>query len=306
MLRSIINDIKSSFHTGNMVTRLIIINVAVFMILALIGAFAGEQSSIYKTIFSFVAISSEPMELVFKPWTLITHMFVHEGGMHLFWNMILLYWFGIIVGDLLGDKRVFPIYLLGGIMGGMVYFISAQLFENVLGGYAIGASAAMLAILMTAAAVAPNYNIRLILLGNVKIKYIALFALFLDVIGIKGMSNTGGHFGHLGGASFGFLFVYLLRHGTDLSIPVNRWLDMFSNLFTTSNRSGRKQNKPKSKLKVVSRSDKLNQFKNKLTNVERDLPFQERLDAILDKIKKKGYDSLDEEEKEFLFQASKK
>lgn len=284
MLKSIINDIKTAFDTGSMLTKLIIINVGVYVVTAILGALLPEIYTFY--ILPYLALPGDPATLLYRPWTLITHMFLHQGFWHMAMNMLILYWFGNIAGDLLGDRRILPVYILGGLTGALFYLASYQLMPMI-GGFALGASAATLAIVFTAVITAPDYSMHLILLGPVKIKYIGITILFFDIIGTSGTSNTGGHVAHLGGTLFGILFVYFLRKGTDLTSIFN------FNKFKKTKRT---------KLKISYKADILQERKNK--------PAKEnivlRVDEILDKINQKGYESLTEEEKEILYRASKK
>jgi membrane associated rhomboid family serine protease len=284
MFRSIAEDVKSAFDYGNMLVKLIIINIVVFVVTALLNAFLPEIYS--SNILPYLALPGELNVLLYRPWTLLTHMFLHQGLWHLIGNMITLYWFGNIAGDLLGDRKILPVYLLGGLMGALFYIVSYQLLPQI-GIYALGASAACLAIVFTAVATAPDYVVHLILVGPVRIKYIGLFILFLDIIGTAGNSNTGGHLAHLGGTLFGFLFVWLLRNGTDMS----SW-------FYIQNKPKRK---PVSRLKVAHKAEILSGKKSQ----ENRTGLSNRVDEILEKIKSKGYSSLTDEEKEVLYQASK-
>jgi len=287
-----------------MVNKLLIANLAVFVIMILFKVFMQPFEGVYDAILRNLQISSDPLKAIFKPWTFITHMFLHVGVWHIVWNMILLYWFGKIVGDLIGDNKILPIYIYGGLVGGLIFILYANLTGIGGLGFAHGASAAVMAMVMVAALVAPDYNMRLILLGDIKIKYIALAMIILDLAGTAGNVNTGGHFAHLGGVFFGWFFVYSLRAGNDLSIGFNNVIAKGKGLFEP-----KKEIAPKSPLKVKYKA------KNFASNVRSkgsrksdndNLPFQEKLDAILEKIKAKGYDNLSDEEKEFLFQASKK
>lgn len=300
MIQSMLEDLKATFKYGHMVNRLIVLNVIVFVIVNLVYAFSPQpelEGSVYYFIRNNLAISSELMTLLVKPWTFITHMFMHKGFWHILWNMLLLLWFGRIVGDLLGDKRVLPIYIYGGLFGGVIYVLSAHLpgYGVGIGSFAMGASAAVMAMVVAAAVAAPEYYMRLLLIGNVQIKYIALALVFMDIIGIGGHSNVGGHFAHLGGAFFGGFFVYQLRNGYDLSIGFNKFIDMISN----RNEEVKKERSP---LKVSHRAVN----KKTTTTTETAKDDQERIDAILDKINAQGYEKLSDEEKQFLFIASKK
>lgn len=292
MLRSIADDIRSSFDYGNMVIKLIIINVAVFVVTAILGAFF--PSFYAENILPYLAIPGDPMLLLYRPWTLITHMFLHDGLWHILWNMLTFYWFGYIVGDLIGDRKILPVYIIGGLFGALAYLISFQLLSGI-GFMALGASAAIMAIVFAAVATAPDYSMNLILFGPVRIKYIGLVILFLDILGTRSMVNSGGHIAHLGGALLGFLFVYLLRHGVDLSEYFNTLIDFFN--FKHSQKP-----KKRSNLKVAHKaSDSQRQsIQNKSS-----YHVPSKVDEILDKIKQTGYDSLTDDEKDVLYRASK-
>ncbi len=293
MFRSIAQDIKSSFNYGNMVIKLIIINVSFFMVTALLGAFF--PSFYQSSILPYLALPGDLSLLMYRPWTLITHMFVHTGFWHLAWNMLTFYWFGNIAGDLLGDRRILPVYFMGGLVGAIFYIISFYLLSGI-GSFALGASAAVLAIVFLAVATAPDYVVHLILLGPVRIKFIGLVILFFDIIGVNATVNSGGHIAHLGGTLFGFLFVYLLRSGTDLS----KYFNDIPGIFRSKNS---KIKAPGRKLKIAHKSELLSSKSSSVKTNPKNL--SSRVDEILDKIKLHGYDCLSEEEKEILYQASK-
>ena len=296
MFRSIWDDIKRQYRYGDMVTRLVIVNAAVFVGLGLLRLlfvlFAGFELPItFDTIVKYISANSDPMFDLQHPWVILTHMFTHVGLWHFVWNMLLFYWFGKIVQDLIGNQKILAIYLLGGLCGFITFVVSIYFLQGP-GVQAIGASAAVMAMVVAAGIIAPEYEMRLLLLGNVKIKYIVAVLLLLDVLGIGSMVNTGGHLAHLGGAFFGWFFIYQLREGNDLSGPVNRLMDSLSNLFSSDKKAR------KTKLKV--------RYKKTSNQEPESLSFEEKLDAILEKIKHSGYDNLTEEEKEFLYQASNK
>jgi hypothetical protein len=227
--------------------------------------------------------------------------------------MLMLYWFGRIIGDLVGDHRILPLYLLSGLTGNLAYFI----YANVLSpspSIAYGASGAVMGIVIAAAVLAPEKEMRLILLGDVKLKYIAFALLLIDVIGIGGLDNTGGHFAHLGGALFGWIFIRRLQEGDDLSAPVNNFIhkvrEFFRGLGKKKERGGPRvaYRNPNNKKEPATRS---NRFTRRNTDKkeggpEAGLSHEEKVDAILEKIKDSGYEKLTEEEKKYLFNASKK
>lgn len=313
MFRSIWDDVKREYSYGNMVTRIIIINLAFFVIVKLLWVVlmignAWVEPEIYRTISRFFMISSDWMHNLTHPWVIFTHMFFHEGVFHILWNMLFLYWFGRIVGDLLGNHRVLPLYLLGGLVGGLIYLITAKLMFNGTS-YALGASGAVMAIVVAAGTTSPDYIMRLILLGDIKLKYIVGALVFFDVVGMGSNINTGGHIAHLGGAFFGWLFVRQLREGNDLSIPVNKLLNRIQDFFKGLTGSGGRSTRSRKGPKVVYRNPnrkKTTHTRGNASSDYNDLSHQEQLDRILEKIKKTGYDNLTEEEKEFLFNASKK
>lgn len=310
MFRSIWDDVKREYSYGNMVTRIIILNLAFFVIVKLLWVVlmisnAWVEPEIYRTISRFFMISSDWMHNLTHPWVIITHMFFHEGVFHILWNMLFLYWFGRIVGDLLGNHRILPLYLLGGLVGGLIYLVTAKLLSPHTS-FALGASGAVMAIVVAAGTTSPDYIMRLILLGDIKLKYIVGALVFFDVVGMGSNINTGGHIAHLGGAFFGWLFVRQLREGNDLSIPVNNLMSRLQRFF-----KGLLTGVPQSRKgpKVVYRNPNRKKMTNNKGNASsdlHDLSHQEQLDRILEKIKKSGYENLTEEEKEFLFNASKK
>lgn len=294
MFESIINDIKQSFSHGNMVTKLLIINVGVFVVTSLVKAFT-IQSGFYPSFLSYLAIGGEFPSFIFKPWTFVTHMFVHGGFWHLLWNLIGLMIFGRIVGDLIGDKKVLPIYLMGGIAGAIMFILAFQFAPNVNGTIAIGASAAVLSIAVVAAMVAPDYNIPLILLGNVRLKYIVLAFIFFDIIGSQGTANAGGHFGHFGGIILGFVYIYLLRQGTDLAK-----LFSFNNLGNSNPYPSYSKGRSKAKVIQMKQAPLVKAQKK----IKDSIDPEDKLNNILDKIKSKGYEKLTQDEKDFLNEAS--
>ena len=307
MLTSIWEDVKRQFSYGNMVTRLIIVNAAVYILVNIVWVLFshGQAESAYTTFIHWLSMSADIKYLVTHPWILLTSMFLHEGFWHILFNMLFLYWFGRIVGDLIGNHRILPLYILGGLTGAVAYFLSANLLPESYGiaPWALGASAGVMAIVVASGVLAPDYSMHLILIGPVKLKYIVAILVFLDIVGTTGNTNSGGAFAHLGGAFMGWLFVIQLRQGKDWSVPINQMAEYISSVF--SNFSRAVKGKPARKVKVA--------FKNKgyvkgnaASDKEVDLSHQEQLDAILDKIKKEGYESLTAEEKEFLFKASKK
>ena len=300
MVTSVIDDIKSTFRSGNMISKIILVNVALYIFINIVYVFSPNGQGLYTILERALSIPSDPAQLIRQPWSVFTHMFFHTGFWHVFWNMLMLYWFGQIMGDLLGDGRVLPIYLMSGLFGGLVFVLHDLFLPGGTGGAAIalGASAAVMAVVWSAAMTSPDYNMRLLLIGNVRLKYIALALLFMDLVGSAGDINKGGHWAHIGGAVFGMFYVYMLRQGTDITAP---WRGLIDKAKSTS-RSRQVEKTPRSKFKVVH---KTNQSDNSVPPGQA-FDQQGELDRILDKIKAKGYDNLNDEEKDFLYRASKK
>jgi membrane associated rhomboid family serine protease len=328
MLQSIWDDIRREFDYGNMINKIIIVNVAVFLVINLAWVFlrifnGWNTPSLYQDIVEFFMSSSSWWHNLTHPWALITHMFMHEGFWHLLWNMLYLFWFGRIFGDLLGDRRVLPLYILGGLAGFVAYFLAYNLID--LGdatNYALGASGSVFCILVAAGLFAPEYGIRLLFLGTIRLKYIVFFAVIAQIIGLGSLANIGGTFDHLGGIVMGFLFAFYLKRGTDLTDPVAKaieWVQLkYRSLLEPSKehqpgpraayRSGKSVKETASKSSRPSFMRKAGGKKSGSSKQDDggqpEISHQEQLDAILDKIKDRGYNSLSKEEKDFLFRAS--
>ena len=228
MVTSIWEDVKKEFSSGNMITRLIIINIAVFVVINIVklgysisSAGAPPNENGFDDFLHLFCMSSDGWYVLTHPWVPFTSMFLHEGFWHILWNMLFLYWFGKIVGGFIGDHHVLPLYLLSGLAGGFAFYLSDVLIYDKIN-FALGASGAVNGIILASAVIAPDYVMRLLFIGDVKLKYIVAVLIFLDMIAIANVSNTGGHFAHLGGALFGWFYIFQLRsEGTDLSAPVN-------------------------------------------------------------------------------------
>ena len=294
-------DIKWQYRYGSDLIKLILINIAIFVIVNLINLpFMLMAKNTPFDLVNFFSLYASPYNILRHPWGIFTYMFLHEGFWHILWNMLGLYWFGQIVQDMIGKPKILPLYIFGGIFGGLLYVLSYNIFpvfNNVVGAATcIGASAGVMAIVLAAATIAPNFELGFAIIGPVKIKWIALVYVVLDLINIQN-GNAGGHIAHLGGALLGFIFIKQLQNGMDFSKPFYAVTDFFSNLF-----------KKKSKLKVEYKKEYVyTSEKTTKTNTAQQKETaskQEKLDAILDKINRSSYESLSKEEKEFLFKIS--
>ncbi|MBX7108401.1 MAG: rhomboid family intramembrane serine protease [Chitinophagales bacterium] len=288
---------QTLLRKDRMVVPLIAVNVIVFLAIQLIRLIFwlsgnGLDASYYA---DFLGVPASINLLLRQPWTLITSLFTHGELMHLLFNMLVLYWFGSILTEFLGNRKILPLYLAGGVCGAILFIISYQVFPvfaaSVADARAWGASAGVMAIMIAAATLVPDYTLMLMFFGPIKIKWIALFTLVLDFISIPS-SNAGGHIAHLGGALFGFVFIRQLQQGRDLSYGINWCFDKVAQLFSA---------KPSLKVTYRKQENQSRKGNNKTTTSP---SRQEKLDMILDKIAASGYESLSKEEKEFLFLVS--
>ncbi len=213
-MSSFADDIKSPFRTGNSVGQLIVINVAVFLalvifqfILTISGFAPDESSSIFHSVVSWIALPVHFNELLYKPWTFFTYMFVHYSLWHIFGNMLMLFVFGKIFQEYASSKRVFAVYIYGALIGALLALITYQFIPtfklHAPADFMVGASAGVMAMVLAAATLVPDYVLHLLLIGPVRLKHIALFVVVLDLIGVTYFDNAGGHLSHLGGALFG-------------------------------------------------------------------------------------------------------
>ncbi len=285
---NLFEEIKHNYLQSNQaVKRIIAINVAVFLVLAVLNVFAFLFNSTFSTtiINSYFILPASLTSFLYRPWSIVTYMFLHSGFFHILFNMLWLYWMGNLLQEYLGNKRVYQAYFIGGVFGGLVYMLAYNVFPAFTAvkdvSYALGASAGVLSVVVAAATLLPNFEIRLMFLGSIKLKWIALVSVGLDLISIPN-GNAGGHIAHLGGALFGYLFI---KH-----LYTNSIFDkLFDGIGSLINK--------KSKLKVhYKTNNKTNQPKSAQTQID--------VDEILDKISKSGYESLSKREKEILFKAS--
>ena len=289
------DDIKNTFRNGSSLTRLIYINIAVFLLITLAAVFGFllNNPALSDKILDLISVPASVKALLLRPWTIITYMFVHKDILHILFNMLWLYWFGTIFLEYLDQRKLVAVYLLGGISGAIVYILSFNIFPAFTGivadSVAIGASASVMAIVIAIAAYVPDYTVHLFLFGRIKIKYMAL-AIFILTSVMDFSVNSGGKLAHMGGALFGYLYTFNLRQGRDIGKRLNRVIDFFATLF-----------KPRKKLKVTHKKPATEYEYNKMK-----MEQQARINHILDKISKGGYDSLTKEEKETLFRESQK
>lgn len=287
-MSSIIDDLKFQYKIGGIANKMIYWNVGAFLVSIVFYQFKLG----YFAFPNWIALSSEPTVVLTHPWTLISYAFLHDGPMHLFFNMMVLNFASRLFLTFFTQKQYLGLYLLSAIFAGACFVGSYYLLHKA--SYMVGASAAIMGLLVATTTYQPLMNIRLLLIGNVKLWHITAVLLILDLLQIQ-LDNTGGHIAHLSGAFFGFLYSKLLQNGTDLSRIVNSVIEFFVSLFSQKKNTPFKRVHVNPKQPVVRRESKI---------VAKD-KTQQQIDEILDKISKSGYDSLTAEEKEFLFKAGK-
>ncbi|WP_090627251.1 rhomboid family intramembrane serine protease [Parapedobacter indicus] len=287
MKRSWLGDLwYKAFRSGNPLYVLIAINIVVFLglgVLSLVRALGITSIPLSDYVVSWLQLPASVSGWLHRPWTIGTYMFTQQGLFHILFNMLWLFWLGIIFLDFLKKRQLTFVYLAGGLAGGVLYLLAfnlipvfrADAFRTVM----IGSSASVSAVVFATATLLPDYTIRLLFFGNVKLKYLALVFIALDILAVGGL-NAGGSIAHIGGALFGFVYIKRLQNGQDWSRVLGR-------------------PRKKRKLRVVRTDVPTTPQEEPL------VPNQEVIDRILDKISQSGYDSLTKAEKEALFKASK-
>lgn len=266
--------------------KLIAFNIFIFLILMVgkVVLLVSGHGDIFSSILENITLSSVPKVVLKEPWTVFTYFFVHVELFHLLFNMMFLYWFGLIIQDFIGSDKLVKLFIWGGIAGAIAYLLLVNSFSYFISKgptYLNGASAGVFAIVVAAATIKPSYRIHMFLIGDVQIKYIAAFYIIWSFIETTGM-NAGGNIAHLGGAIMGFLYGFYFK------TPQKTFISM-------------KEEKVFSFAKVVQK--KISPLKNEENNEE---VVEDELNQILDKISKSGYDSLSKYEKRRLFKASQK
>ena len=258
----------------NILEKIIFLNIAIYLAPFLINTILFLFNIKNIDLIKWFTIDADFGQLIFKPWSIITYGFLHGSFSHIFWNMIILYYFGKILNNLFGDKLLKKLYLSGIVAGGLTYVISYNVFPVFRGveSVMIGASAGVMSVLFYLASYSPQMGIR-IFFFDIKIIYIALFLFFYDIVQIP-LNNSGGHIAHIGGAIWGYYYCISNNKGEDFTQSI-------FNIFKTT------------KKKNTKASQNNNNFD------------QKKIDSILDKISDSGYDSLTKKEKEYLFKVGK-
>lgn len=281
------------FKTADLVTKLIAINGVIYLFVTIISAlFRLNPYNLIQWFYLPEAFG----DFITQPWSIVTYSFLHVSFFHVLFNMLWLYFFGRFILNLFSERRFLTIYLLGAISGGVLFMISYNLFPafSQYNGTLIGASAAISAIMAFSATYTPNAPVR-IFTFNLKLWHIAVFLILWDLVRLGSLQNAGGLLAHLGGVVFGYTYARRLLQGHDIGIWFEKLMDSFLNLF--------KPKKKKPFRKVHRNQAKTARPKSKSDVAKDKSDNQKKIDAILDKIGKSGYESLSKEEKDFLFKA---
>lgn len=287
--------IKQSFAEGNILTKLIYINVGIFLLVRLsivcFQLFEIEPMAF----FSYLQVPSSFVLFFHRPWTLLTYMFLHADFLHLLFNMLWLYWFGRMAMEFFNGRQLAGIYISGGVAGALMYMLAYNLFpyfrNREMVAFLMGASASVMAIVFAVSLYRKDYELQLMFIGRIRLLYLAFFAFIIDFLSITS-DNAGGHIAHIGGALWGALFAFRLKQGKDLTVYLNRLIDRIANV--------KKSRQPRMKVAYGGRPETDREYR------ARKQAESQALDAILDKLKRSGYESLSSEEKKTLFDASKK
>lgn len=282
-----LSNLYQNFLSRNIVERVIIINIAIFILAYLFNTFSFLFQIDGNFLVNWFSLQPDFGLLLSKPWSIISYGFLHLGFFHILFNMMVLFYFGNLFLDFF-NPRQFLLYLLLGIMGGgFIYMLSYNYLPGLKtqDSLLVGASAGVMAIVIGISSHIPQYSLRFRFIGNIKLLYLAVVLVVLDVIQIPS-GNAGGHLAHLGGSFLGFILTKYMNQGNDI-------LNWLSGIMTKN------EKKP---LKTVYKSEKKNTYRKTETKSE----TQAKVDSILDKISKSGYDTLTKEEKDYLFKAGKK
>jgi len=278
-------NIKVRFKLGeSAVNQLLFINIVAFFI-SYIPRILSYFFLINLTgVTRLFYLPADLFKQMLQPWSWLSYMFLHTGFNHILYNMLFFFFIANLLEGFLGAKRIWRLYLVGGVFGGLFFVFSYNVFPVFAsvreGSTLVGASASVLAVVVAAGTYLPDYSVRLFGIIPIKLKWLALISIALDIAMIE-QSNPGGHLAHLGGAMYGYLYVLNLKG--KINMP------SLDNLLEKVKRKDRPIDERKVKRNKPSKND---------------FPNQEEVDTILDKISKKGYNSLTNKEKDILFRAS--
>lgn len=287
---SSIQDFKNKFNNFNVFEKIIVVNMVIFSIGQLISVVWRTDNSLW-----YLGLPSDFFDFIQKPWTLITYGFAHYGFFHILFNLLILYYLSRMLLNLFRPKMALNIYFLGIIAGGLAFLFVYNVLPSqflIKTSSVVGASAGIRALIIFLGVYMAQTEVR-VFIFNIKLKYIAIALVVMDVLGLFTW-NQGGNVAHLGGALLGYYYATRLKDGKDIGVAFERVMDTVVSWF-----------QPKSNLKTVHRKSKKGDFAGKTKDEFNSFNNQKKIDLILDKISKSGYESLTAKEKEFLFKAGK-
>lgn len=292
-MEGFISDMRRRYQSGSILMKLIYINVGIFLLIRLLGVFFVLFNAGDAPFLRYIQLPASLDGLIAHPWSVVTYMFTHFDILHILFNMMWLYWFGTLFLNYFSERQLGGLYILGGLAGALTFVLSYNFFpyfkEVSSFSYLMGASASVMAVVFAISFYKKDLEVNLLLIGRLKLIYLAMFTLIIDLLAMTS-DNAGGHIAHIGGALLGMLFANRIIVGMDMTAPMNRLLDWVVNL-----------GKRKPKMKVTYRRAETDQEYNARKHRE-----SVELDEILDKLKRSGYESLSADEKRQLFDASKR
>lgn len=306
---TVFDSLKDRYSRLSLLMRFIIINIAVFVVLRIVDIVSFLATGTTGTLIEWVELPSDITLALYRPWTIITYMFVHYEVLHILFNLLWLYWLGRIFLEFFTPRQLGGLYVLGGLGGAAFYLVCYNIFPYLSNQATLllGASASVMAIVVAVAVYVPNYRISLLFIGGISLKWIAIIIVFVDLIGFE-YENIGGHLAHLGGILVGLWFGMAIKRGHDITSWINRSLDAVVSLFKRTPRrkawrpiGGKAFDKQKSSTTSKKSTTDKNADSGKMPSSD-----EQRLDDILGKLKRSGYGALSDDEKEFLFNASRK
>ena len=285
------DDVIKSFREGSLLTKLIYVNVGVYVFLALVQVVCKLFELDSSWLGWVFMVPSNWSSFLHHPWTILTYMFSHTGFVHLICNVLMLYWFGQLFMTFFNQRDLVGVYVLGGLAGGLIYLLAFNFIPYYVqqgSNFLLGASASVMAIVVSTAVISPDYRVRIPLIGSVKIEWIAVATVLISLLSITS-ANAGGELAHLGGALAGYLFAKAYKKNKNIVGWINAFLDKLINLFKKRPSMNVSYENPSS----ARETDEEFTARKKQKNDE--------IDRILDKIKQSGYDSLTSDERKKLF-----
>lgn len=296
------DEFKRHYLASSLLMRFIYINIAVFVVLRIVGLFCFLTATPF-SLLDFVALPSPWIDALFFPWTIITYMFSHYGVWHFLFNMLWLYWFGNIFLNFFTPRQLGGLYIMGGLLGAALFLLAYNLIPALGMAWLVGASASVLAIVIAVSVYRPDYQISLFFIGGISLKWVAIATVFIDIVSVE-EGNIGGHIAHVGGILTGLWFAMAIMRGHDITSWIGQCLDAVVSFFKRRKHRAWKPIKGN-----ASRAKKTNKGTDRTASPHARSSSslnEERLDEILGKLKRSGYGALSDEEKEFLFNASRK